>query len=333
MHHYREAILSIAEQEIASWPLHEPIELLPRMQSITLKSIMSMIFGVTGGEAQRRLQERIGALFAWAANPLHMAQIHIANKKQSEPPKTFLAVRNPLDAVVYEEIAEARRDPRLEERDDVLAMLLKATHEDGSPMSDKELRDQMITLLMQGHQTTAAALAWALERLTRHPEVLERLSAEVQTPSEQYLDAVFKETLRSRPPIFMIPRMVAREPYQLGEWKVDVGEVVSPSVYMLHHREELYPDPYRYRPERFLENPDDKHTFIPFGGGDRHCIGRSFATSEFNEVLRMILQRVRLAPNSSEAERMVRRGILLAPGNGARVVIQERLGALSTVAA
>jgi cytochrome P450 len=325
VHQYADTILRLTEEEIDSWPLHEPLELLPRMQSITIQAIMSLIFGVTGGPAQERLHARIKGLFAWAANPLHMAKIHIANKKQSELPKDFLAVRDPFDAVLFEEIKRARQDPGLEQRADVLAMMLKTSHDDGSPMSDKELRDQLVTMLIQGHQTTAGALAWALERLMRNPQAYERLREEAQTPGEEYIDAVFKETLRARPPLFMIPRKVARQPYQLGNFTIPVGEVVAPSIYMLHHRQELYPDPYSFRPERFLEERDDKYTFIPFGGGDRHCLGRSFATAEFKEVLRTIMQRVRLSAPDASDEKIVRRGILLAPGAGARAVVQERV--------
>ena len=325
--HYRDAILRICAEEIASWPLREPIELLPRMQAITLKSIMSVIFGVTGGPAEERLHARIRDLFGWAANPLHMARLHVAHRRGSDLPKSFLAVRDPFDRVVLEEIDRARQDPRLPERDDILAMLLKARHDDGSPMDDRDLRDQMVTLLIQGHQTTAAALGWALERLMRHPEAFERLRADVQSGSEEYLDAVFKETLRVRPSLFIIPRLVVRQPYQLGEYEIPVGGLVVPCIYLLHRREDIYPEPAAFRPERFLEQPEGKYTWIAFGGSDRHCIGRSFATAEFKEVLRMIVQQVRLAPAEPGDEKIVRRGILFAPGAGARGVVQERLAA------
>ena len=166
---YHDAIAGICEQEISGWPLGEPLELLPRMQAITLRSIMSVVFGVTGGPAQERLHARIGEIFAWAANPLHMVSLHLAHRRDSDLTKGFLAVRDPFDVVLFEEIRKTREDPDLERRDDVLAMLAKTRYEDGTPIDDRDLRDQMVTLLIQGHQTTAAALAWALERLMRHP--------------------------------------------------------------------------------------------------------------------------------------------------------------------
>jgi cytochrome P450 len=330
---YHEAIAGICEEEIASWPPGEPIELLPRMQAITLKSIMSVVFGVTGGPAQERLHARIADIFAWAANPLHMVSLHVAHRRGSDLPKGFLAARDPFDTVLFEEIERARNDPLLPERNDVLAMLLKTRYEDGSPIEDRDLRDQMVTLLIQGHQTTAAALAWSLERLMRHPDAYERLSAEAQGSGEEYLDAVFKETLRVRPPLPMIPRAVAREPYRLGEYELPVGAMVAPSIYMVQRREDAYPEPARFLPERFLEGADDRYTWIAFGGGSRHCIGRSFATAEFKQVLRMIVARMRLKPVDGADEQIVRRGILFAPAAGARTIVQERAAAPSPLAA
>lgn len=323
---YHDAIAHICGEEISSWPLHEPFELLPRMQTITLKSIMSVVFGVTGGAAQERLHARIRDMFAWAANPWHMINLHLAHRRSSGLPKGFLGVRDPLDAVIQEEIARARADPHLGERDDVLAMLVKTRDESGSAIEDSDLRDQMVTLLIQGHQTTAAALAWALERLMRQPEACERLQAEAQTSDEDYLDAVFKETLRVRPPLPVIPRVVANEPYPLGEYEIPVGHMVTPSIYMVQRRDEVYPDPSRFRPERFLEQPESSYTWIAFGGGDRHCLGRSFATAEFKLALRMIMQQVRLKAADPRDEKIVRRGILFAPAAGARGIVQERLG-------
>jgi cytochrome P450 family 135 len=330
---YHDAIARICEEEIAGWPSHEPLELLPRMQAITLKSIMSVIFGVTGGPAQERLHARIRDIFTWAASPLHMLSLHVAHRRGSDLPKAFVQARDPLDVVLFEEIDRARQDPLLGERDDVLAMLLKTRYEDGSPMDDRDLRDQMVTLLIQGHQTTASALAWALERLMRHPDAYERLRAEAQSASEEYLDAVFKETLRVRPPLPIVPRAVAQRPYPLGEYELPVGSMVAPSIYMVQRREDAYPEPARFRPERFLEGADSGYTWIAFGGGDRHCIGRSFATAEFKLALRLIAQQVRLEPVDAADERIVRRGILFAPAAGARGIVRERLGAQAALAA
>jgi cytochrome P450 len=265
-------------------------------------------------------------MLGWA-KPWNMARIHVAHRRGTAMPKGFLNVRGPFDDAVFEEISRAKQDPRLEERDDILAMLLKTRHEDGTAMEDRDLRDQMTTLLIQGHQTTAAALAWALERLMRHPEALERLRADVQNDQDEYLDAVFKETLRIRPPLPIIPRMVVKQPYQLGEYEIPVGAMVVPCIYMLHRHPDVYDEPKRFRPERFLEQPEGRYTWIPFGGGDRHCVGRSFATAEFKTALRLIVQRVRLTPTEQKDEKIARRGILFAPGSGAKAIIQERVEA------
>jgi cytochrome P450 family 135 len=261
-----------------------------------------------------------------------MTRLHLAHRRGKSLPKSFLEARDPLDRVVFEEIQRARNDPRLEERDDILAMLLQAKHEDGSPMTDQEIRDQMMTLLIQGHTSTATTLAWAFERLTRHPDVLERLRSELQSGSDEYLDAVFKEVLRVRPPIPITPRKVV-QPYTLGGYEIEIGALIAPSVWMVHRREDVYPDPERFRPERFLEQPEGKYTWIPFGGSDRHCLGRSFATHEIKTVLRTIVLQARFAPAEGPDEAVTRRGILFSPKDSARAVLQERVPAATGVAA
>jgi cytochrome P450 len=325
MHRYHGVMARYCEEEVASWPLNKPLEMLPRMQSISLKVIMTAIFGVSGGEAQERLANRVNTMLAWGDNRLNMARLHIKTSKGpgGSLPRSFLARRGPLDSVVREEIERARRDPRLEERDDILALLLNARHDDGSPMSDGELRDQMITLLVQGHRSTATAMSWALERLVRHPQAYERLRAEVQSGTEEYLDAVVKETLRVRPPLPYVPRRVA-QPYVLDGYEFEVGTMLAPCSYLIHHREDLYPKPYQFRPERWLDQQPGTYTWIPFGGGARHCIGRSFAISEIKEVLRILVRKARLEPAKQADERMRRRQILLTPSDNARVIVKER---------
>lgn len=319
---YRGDMERIAEEELATWPVDEPMALLPRMQSITLHAIMSAVFGVTSGEPFEALRARIRDLEEFAGSELRMTMMHVANRLDKLP-RSFLRVRDPLDAQIYEEIKRAQQDPRLEERDDILAMLVQAKHEDGSPVTDRELRDQLVTLLMQGHMSTATALAWALERLMRHPEMLERLRAEAQTGSDDYVDAVMKETLRVRPPVAMAMRMV-KEPYPAGEYEVQPGMLIAPCVYLLHRREDIYPEPDRFRPERFLEQKADSYSWIPFGGGDRHCIGRSFATMEIKVVLRALAARARLEPADPDEEKIGRAGIMFSPSRGVRAVLKER---------
>jgi cytochrome P450 len=254
VHRYHDVVTRLCEEEVATWPLHEPIPLLPRMQAITLKVIMTAIFGVTGGPEQERLHARIQGLLQWAASPWRMTKLHLAHRRGKSLPKDFLAARNPLDAVILEEIERARKDPRIDERDDILAMLLQAKHEDGSPMTDRELRDELMTLLIQGHTSTATALSWAFERLARHPESLEKLRTEAQNGGEEYLDGVFHETLRLRPPIPIAPRRATR-PYRLGEYEIEEGTLIAPAIYSVHRREDVYPEPEKFRPERFQEQP------------------------------------------------------------------------------
>jgi cytochrome P450 len=321
---YRGLTESICERELARWPLNEPFPLLPRMETITLDVIMSAIFGVTEGARRESLRARVNAVTDWGGSPMRMARLHAGQMRGWTPPRSFVRVRDPLDAAVFEVIERAREDPRLEERDDVLAMLLRARREDGSAMTDRELRDQLVTLLIQGHASTADALCWALERLMRHPEVYERLRDEVQNGSEDYLDAVVRETLRARPPLPIGSRLTQR-PYRLGAHQLEPGTLIAICIYMVHHREDLWPEPERFRPERFLEGPPPKNAWIPFGGGERGCLGASFALSEIKAVLRTLMRQARLAPAEQADEEVRRRRIGFSPSRGARAVLRERV--------
>jgi cytochrome P450 family 135 len=321
---YREHVARACEENLASWPLHTPIELLPRMQEITLNTIMAAVFGVSGPTLER-LRAKVTDLVQFASSELRIGMMHVAGRL-GRIPRSFLRVRDPLDVVLFEVIEAARRDPRLEERDDVLAMLLRTVHEDGTPLSDRELRDTLVTLLMQGHMSTGTALAWALERLTRHPEILERLRAELEGGSEEYLDAVIKEALRVRPPVGLAMRMV-KQPDEIGGYEAQPGMLLAPCIFMLQRRPDIYPEPLQFRPERFLDKPTGTYTWIPFGGGQRHCIGRSFAMMEINVVLRTLALRARLAPSHASDEAITRRGIMFSPKENARAVLQERIPA------
>jgi cytochrome P450 family 135 len=324
MRSYREQVAQACEENLATWPLHESIPLLPRMQEMTQHTIMTAVFGVSGPELER-LRARIVDLVEFSSSEWRIGFMHVAGRMHRLP-KMFTKVRDPFDAVLFEVIDAARRDPNLEEREDILALLLRTTHEDGSPLSDRELRDTLVTLLMQGHMSTATALAWALERLTRHPDALERIRAEAETGGDEYLDAVVKETLRLRPPVALAMRMV-KEPYEIGGYEVQPGMLLAPCIFMLHRRPELYPDPLAFRPERFLEQPSGTYTWIPFGGGQRHCIGRSFAMMEIKGVLRTLALHARLEPNQSPDEKITRRGIMFSPVENAQAVLRERLPA------
>jgi cytochrome P450 len=227
-----------------------------------------------------------------------------------------------VDRLLYEEISARRGAADLAERDDILSLLLQASHEDGRPMSDRELRDELMTLLVAGHETTATGLSWAIELLARHPEALSRLEDSVTAGDDTYLDAVIKETLRLRPVIALVLRKLM-EPMEIGGRLLPAGVSVAPSIYLVHRNPEIYPEPERFRPERFIEQPAGTYTWIPFGGGVRRCLGASFAEFEMSVVLRELVARRRLSP-VGEPEHSVRSTITNVPNRGAEVLVARR---------
>lgn len=311
-------------EDLAGWPLNEPISLLPHLQAITLNVIMRAVFGVRPGADEDRLRTRIHALHAYAENPLKMVRLFVANTRGADPPKSFARVRAALDEVILEEIAQARGDERVEERDDVLALLVQARDEDGNALTDEQLRDQMMTLLVQGHSSTAVALAWALERLLLNPPVLERLRDELRDNGDDYLEGVVKETLRARPSIPMTTRLV-KQPYELGGYQIEPGVTLVTDIFTVHHREDLYPEPEAFRPERFIGQKEGRYTWIPFGGGDRYCIGRTFATTEMKAVLRTLVLRARLRLAEQTEEEIFRRATAFSPKRGVQAILEERV--------
>jgi len=234
----------------------------------------------------------------------------------------FERARAAVDELIYEEIATRRDDPGLEEREDVFSMLLLARDEDGRPMTDGELRDELVTLLVAGHETTATGLAWAFELLMRNPAVLAR----AREGDDAYLDAVVKETLRVRPVISGVGRVVrGEEPFELGGYAIPPGVEINPSIAAIHRRADRYPGPGEFRPERFLaDDAPDTYTWIPFGGGTRRCLGASFASFEMRTVIRQVLRRADIRPAGRRPERGVRRGITFVPTRGVRTRLAGR---------
>ena len=233
----------------------------------------------------------------------------------------FIASRREADALLYEEIRARRADPHGAEGDDVFSLLLAARDEEGRALTDEELRDELMTLLVAGHETTATALAWVLERVARHPEVLGRLQEERAAGEGAYLDAVIKETLRLRP---VVPAVIRRlqAPMEFGGWQLPAGVHIAPSIYLLHRRPDIYPDPTAFRPERFLDRTPGTYEWIPFGGGTRRCLGASFALFEMKVVLEAILDSVRVKPaRRNGAEGVTRRAITFAPTRGGRISV------------
>jgi cytochrome P450 len=248
-----------------------------------------------------------------------MALLAAMGPGRVERSRMFARVRGPADDSIYEEIRARRGASDLGDRDDVLSLLMQASHEDGSPMSDEELRDELMTLLVAGHETTASSLAWAVERSVRTPGVLDRL----REGDDDYVDAVCKETLRLRPILALVLRKLT-EPMEIGGRLLPAGVSVAPCIYLIHRRADVYPEPYRFRPERFLEQPAGTYTWIPFGGGVRRCLGASFALFEMRVVLRELVQRLELRVADPRPERVTRRAITLVPERGGEIVVERR---------
>jgi cytochrome P450 len=315
MQRYGELMTGIAEREIERWPVGEPMELWPRMQAVTLEIIVRTIFGAEEGERMQRLRDRLRDTLESTAETRMMAGMFALGPDRFGETRMFRRRIDPVDEVVFAEIRARRGAPDLEERDDILSLLLQARHEDGSPMTDQELRDELMTLLVAGHETTATSLSWAIERLVRHPEAMERL----RTGDEDYLDAVIKETMRLRPVLPLVVRQL-KAPMEIGGWDLPAGVTVAPCIHLVHRREDVYPEPHRFRPERFLEQPAGTYTWLPFGGGVRRCLGASFALFEMKAVLRVIAERTVLRPVRPEPERIRHRVITLTPARGAEVI-------------
>jgi cytochrome P450 family 135 len=322
LRHYERTMAEVAAREIERWPLGVPFATWPTMQSVTLEVIVRTVFGVQEDERLRLISDAIRHLQAWGTDPRRLAVMAALGPRRVADIGAFRRVLEPADALLYEEIRRRRDAPDLEEREDVLSLLLQARHEDGSAMSDKELRDELMTLLTAGHETTATSLAWALEALARHPAVLTRLRDEVvEADGDAYLDAVVKETLRLRPVIGLVLRRL-KEPMEIGGRHLPAGANVAPCIYLLHRRSDIYPDPRAFRPERFLDRPAGTYTWIPFGGGVRRCLGASFAQFEMKVVLREVVSRFDLRAPDARPERRVRRAIVFAPSRGGEVVTE-----------
>ncbi len=232
--------------------------------------------------------------------------------------------RREYDAIVDQLIDKALADPNLDIRDDVLALMLQSRYEDGSPMTRAEIADELITMLAAGHETTATTLAWAVERLQRHPKLLDRLIADLDNGSEELLYATILEIQRTRPVIVVTFRQVKASALQIGEWTLPQGQTIVASIGLLHADEAVFPNARRFDPDRFLSRPPDPAEWIPYGGGIRRCIGAAFATTEMRLVLRTLLRNYVISPSSARDERWQSRGVAVAPSRGARVRIQPR---------
>ena len=317
----------VAEREVESWPRDSELPLHPRMQRLTLEIILRTVFGLDPGPRLDALRDRLGEMLAFGDRPISLTppdpEGHAAKLlSRVGPYAEFVRRQAESDRLIFELIDERRADPG--EREDILTMLLEARHEDGSPMSTQELRDELMTMLVAGHETTATSLAWAFERLARSPRVLGVLVDEIDSGNDEYLTATIQETLRCRPVLPNCEPRLVKQPVEVGGWMYPTGVCLVPNSYLLHHDSAIYPAPYEFRPERFLEQAPGTYTWIPFGGGRRRCVGASFAMVEMQIVMRAVLAGCELRPAGNGAEVARRRNITVRPSGGARAVLSER---------
>ena len=297
MRAYERVMTEAADRAIDSWPVGREFTLLPSLRSLTLDVILRAVFGVDEGPRMEELKRRIRAMIDPTSSRLGLIALALSGGRfGSAAGQRFEDRRAAVDELIYEEIARRRDAPDLAEREDVFSMLLLARDEDGEAMTDAELRDELVTLLVAGHETTATGLAWAFELLLRNPDVLARAQAALAAGDRAYLDAVVKETLRIKPVIAGVGRVVRGEPFRLGRFEIPVGIEINPSIGAIHRRRDRYPSPREFRPERFLDDhAPDTYTWLPFGGGTRRCLGASFASFEMAVVIRRVLERTDLA--------------------------------------
>jgi cytochrome P450 family 135 len=323
MRGYGEMMVEVANEEIASWPVGEPFALWPRMQSISNEVVMRAVFGTTDGAHMEELRVLLRALTDWLNDPSRLIMLATFGSRWLTRSGRFRDVIAPVEAALLAEVRRRRADPGRPEDEGILSLLEQAYDENGAPMTDQELRDELITLLSDG--PTATSLSWAFERLLRHPDKLQRLREEVLAgEADAYADAVIKETLRLCPAVPLVMRGLV-EPMQLGGYTIPAGTTVAPAIYLVHHRPDIYPHPFSFIPERFLDQPPENYTWIPFGSGVRRCVAAAFAQLEMKLVMHAVLEQVELSPApSSGAQRPTRSSVAFAPGDQAPVLVTRR---------
>lgn len=329
---YVQMIEQVTDGEIDRWTPGSEFSLAPRMQAVTLEVIMRGVFGIDNrdsGAMENRMRETIRRLLAMSTTPLYQL-IELRNHGRREPRDLLAAMLRISDRQLYAVIRARRADPDHESRTDVLSLLLAARDEDGEPLTDQEMRDELMALVLAGHETTANSLAWTFERLLRTPRAYDGLrdaarSGE-ETTSAEYVEATIHEGMRARPVIPMIVRMVKR-PWRFGEYVVGAGTATGVSILGLHHRSDIYPDPAAFAPERFLGRKPGTYTWIPFGGGIRRCLGATLAMAEQRVVLEAIARRTDLIAPDPEPEAPRMRNVTMIPSHGCRLRVTERRAA------
>jgi cytochrome P450 len=319
MRAYEDVMREATEREIERWPVGSAFPLHPSMQAITLEVILTAVFGVTDDVRRRELSENLVGILSTTRSPRALGFAMKTPRRLGMYRDTERMIKR-ADELLFEEIAARRSDPDVSAREDILSMLVEARDESGDGMDDSELRDQLMTLLLAGHETTATALAWAFDLLFRRPDAMARLRAELGGSEVEYLDAVVNETLRLRPVVPFVGRTLS-EASELGGWELPAGTNVMPAIYLTHTRPDLYERPFEFEPERFLGERPDTFGWIPFGGGTRRCLGAAFAELEMRVVLRTVLSSTELRPATAEPEPIVRRNVTLSPKNGTPAIL------------
>ena len=317
-----ETMREAADAEIDAWPIGETFQIHASMQALTLRVIVRAVFGYGSDpahpEAERRLTTALRQMVAPLAsrNGLMIAASLIRGRGRSRAAQRFALARTAVDELLFAEITRRRADPDLAKRDDVFSGLLLTRDEHGEGLTDDEVRDELLTLLLAGHETTATGLAWTFDLLLHEPRVLAR----AREREDAYLEAIVKESLRIRPVIQGVGRVVRERPFELGGYEVPVGVEINPSIRTIHRRADLFAEPRRFLPERFLsQDPPDTYTWIPFGGGTRRCLGASFATTEMRVVLSVVLERCELEAADRAQARPQMRTITIGPKGGVPV--------------
>jgi len=323
MRQHDSLIADVTRAEIARWPVGCSFPVHPRMQGVTLEVILRAVFGISDAARLERMRGLLAQMLADLASPRLQLRVLLSRRfVLHDPMEDVRRQGTAADYLIQSEIAERRRKPEVE-RDDILSMLMAARFEDGGEMSDEELRDQLITLLLAGHETTATALAWTFDLLLRNPPALAELRAELESDGDEYLRAVIAEALRLRPVVPLAGRRLQSE-LRVNGHLLPVGTDVTPAIWLAHTNPDVYPGPLEFRPERFLDGAPETYAWIPFGGGVRRCLGAAFAEFEMRIVLREVLLRCDLELASSRPERIARRNITFSPKRGTRVKVTAR---------
>jgi cytochrome P450 len=318
MQGYGEMMADVTRRELAAWPVGEPFELWPRMQEITLEAIVRVVFGPVETDRLQRLRYLLRRLTNWMNDPRRLNLLAAAGPSRFAGNSDYRGMMGPVEDAVLEEVRRRQLSPDCTDGTDIAAMLGEARYEDGSPMTEQDLRDELVTLLTDG--PTSSLLSWAFERILRHPEKLARLRAELELGDQElYLDCVVKETMRLCPAAPIVVRKLLA-PMELGGYVIPAGTTVAPCVHLVHRREDLYSEPLRFQPERFLERPAGTYTWIPFGGGVRRCLAASYAQLLMKQVIGTVIREIDLRAVDPRSEHARKSAIAFVPHRHATVI-------------